>query len=258
MNRLAQLQRTFLASMLDEVAPTPGEWDARREAGLAVYRNAYRARLVDTLRETFQRTERLEGEDAFRRAAAHHLISHPPASWTIDMAGARFAETCSELFAADPDVGEIAWLEWSMHQAFTAADCEPLTVAQFSAATECFGELEWESLTLELLPGTTMRRVTHDLRTLWNTLDGSSPEPVVTRLAEPAYALVWREGERPVFILVPEQEGRALSAIQRGETFGQMCTLLADDIDAADAAAIAGSMLLNWLKIGAVCSVRTA
>lgn len=255
MNRLANLQRTFLTSILDEAAPTPGGWDARREAGLTVYRNAYRARLVDALRETFERTERLVGEDAFRRAAAHHLISHPPASWTIDMAGAGFADTCRELFAADPDVAEVAWLEWSMHQAFMAANCEPLTIAQFSAATAQFGEQEWEALTLKFLPGTVFCQVRHDLLALWATLDGTSLEPEVRRLTEPAYALVWREAERPVFMLISEQEGRAMSFIRNGGAFGKMCVLLTDGVDLANVAATAGTMLHSWLDIGAVHSL---
>ena len=245
----------LLATIIDEAAPMPGEWDARREAGLTVYRNAYRARLVDALRETFERTERLVGEDAFRRAAAHHLITHPPASWTIDLAGAGFADTCSELFTADPDVAEVAWLEWSMHQAFTAADCEPITVTQFSAATAQFREQEWEALTLKFLPGAALCQVRHDLLALWTTLDGTWPEPEVRRLTEPAYALVWREAERPVFMLISEQEGRAMSFIRNGGAFGKMCALLSDGVDLVDVAAIAGTMLQSWLDIGAVHSL---
>lgn len=258
MNRLAQLQRTFLASMLDEAAPMPDEWDARREAGLTVYRNAYRARLVDVLRATFERTERLVGEDAFRQAAVHHLISHQPTSWTIDMTGAGFADTCSELFAADPDVGEIAWLEWSMQQAFTAADCEPLTITKFADATAHFTEQEWEALRLEFLPGIALRKVTHELSVLWNTLDGSSPVTAVRRLIAPAYALVWREAERPVFNVICEQEGRALSVLVNGGTFGEMCAKLADGVATSETALVVGTMLRSWLDIGAVCSIGVA
>lgn len=257
MNRLALRQEAFLACLLDDAAPLPAGWDARREAGMAVYRNAYRARLVDALRETFERTARLVGEVAFQRAAAHHLITHPPSGWTVDLAGEGFAETCAELFAHDPDVAEIAWLEWAMHRAFTATDVEPLTVARFAAATAEFATEQWEALSLRLIPGTALRAVTHDLVKLWETLAEPSREPLVERLLQREYVLLWREGERPVFVLVPEQDGRALAALQRGATFGELCAALAETAGPSEAAASAGTMLLSWLELGLVRSVAT-
>lgn len=256
MSQLAQGQADFLACLLDEAALLPAGWDARRAAGMAVYRNAYRARLVDVLRDTFERTARLVGDDAFRRAAAHHLITHPPAGWTIDLAGAGFAETCADLFAADLDVAEVAWLEWAMHRAFTAADGDPLSVAGFAAATAGFEAGQWEALRFELMPGTAMRPVTHDVVKLWETLAGPPCKPVLERLRQPQWVLIWREGERPVFVLVSEADGRALEELRRGGSFGGVCASLADSAGLADAASAAAALLLGWLERGVIQSVR--
>jgi len=258
MSTLARAQHEFLACVLDDSAPLPAAWGARHAAGMAVYRNAYRARLVDALRETFERTARLVGEDAFRRAAAHHLITRPPTSWTIDLAGEGFAATCAELFANDPDVGELAWLEWAMHRAFTADDAEAMQVAGFAAATANLDADQWDALVLEFLPGTALRPVTHDLVKLWVTLGSASGEADLERLLQPEYVLLWREGDQPVFVLVPEHDGQALAALQRGGSFGEMCAALAARVGPADAAAMAGAMLLSWLELGVVRSIRTA
>ncbi len=255
MSQLLRAQDAFLACVLDDAAPLPAGWDARQAAGMAVYRNAYRARLVDVLRDTFERTARLVGDDAFRQAAAHHLITRPPAAWTIDLAGEGFVETCALLFANDPDVAEVAWLEWAMHGAFTAADGEPLTVAGFAAATAGFGAEQWDALSLQLMPGTALRPVTHDLIKLWATL-ADPPQPAqVEKLHEPRWVLLWREDERPVFVLVPAADGLALAELQRGGTFGEVCATLSATIDPEAAAAAAGAMLLNWLELGVVRSV---
>ena len=144
MTQLLRAQTDFMACLLDESAPLPPGWDARSAAGITVYRNAYRQRLIDVLRSTFERMARLVGEDAFVQAAAHHLITNPPASWTIDLAGEGFWEVCADLFANDADVGEVAWLEWSMHRAFTAADAVPMTLADFAAATTGFDTGQWD------------------------------------------------------------------------------------------------------------------
>lgn len=223
---------------------------ARRAAGMAIYRNAYRSRLIDVLRNTFERTARLVGDDAFSQAAAHHLITHPPTDWTIDLAGEGFPQTCADLFANDPDVGEVAWLEWAMHCAFTAADAEPLTLSGFAAATAQFEAGQWDELCLDLIPGTALRPVAHDLIALWESLADPLRPLQVERLSEPKWALVWREGEQPVFALVPDAEGIALSELQRGGTFGNVCAALLNNGKADDAAAKAGAMLLNWLELG--------
>ncbi|CCW19234.1 Conserved domain protein [Sphingobium indicum BiD32] len=252
MTQLLRAQSEFLACLLDDSAPLPSGWDARRAAGMAVYRNAYRTRLIDVLRDTFGRTAQLVGEDAFSQAAAHHLITHPPSRWTVDLAGEGFAETCTELFANDPDVGEVAWLEWEMHCAFTAADGEPLTLADFAAATADFEAAQWDELRFELMPGTALRPITYDLVALWEALADPLLASVAEKLRKPTWAIVWREGEQPVFGLLPEAEGLALAEVQQGGRFGGMCATLMDRLKAADAAAKAGAMLLHWLELGLV------
>ncbi|MCA1196999.1 DNA-binding domain-containing protein [Sphingomonas sp. R647] len=257
MSALARLQDAFLACLHDDDAPLPPGWDAARAAGMAVYRNAYRARLIDVLGESYPRTARLVGADAFERAAAHHLIAHPPSAWTIDRAGAGFAQTCAELFAHDADVAEIAWLEWAMHCAWTVANDVPLTGAELAAATSHLGADQWEALRLGPIAGTALRPVAYDLAKLWQSLDGAARAPVVERLDEPGWVLTWREGEQPVFVLITQADGRALDALVRGGTFGELCATLAEEFGPADAAATAAAMLRRWIELGVIRAVDT-
>ncbi|QPC99034.1 DNA-binding domain-containing protein [Qipengyuania soli] len=250
MSTLAQLQEDFLGRILaeDDVADD-------RADGFAIYRNNYRSSLVEALRATFERTDRLVGADAFRTAAAHHCIVHPPSSWTLDLAGAGFPDTCADLFAKDPDVSELAALEWAMHCAFTAADAEPLDMAGFGAATASFGEGEWASLRLAFLPGTASTSASFDLVCLWSSLASDGSEPDLLSLDEPHSAIVWREGERPVFVLRPQWEGRALVAMLAGSSFSEACSLLAADLGEDAAVNEAGLMLARWLRDGLLASV---
>ena len=250
MNSLAQVQAEFLARILaeDEV---PGD----RAEGFAIYRNNYRSSLVEALRATFERTERLVGEDSFRAAAAHHCIAHPPSSWTLDLAGAGFAETCAELFANDPDVGELAALEWAMHLAFVARNVVPLDATGFAAATTGFSEDDWSDLKLAFVPGLAIIDTQFDLVRLWGSLAEGANGTDLVPLDDPHAAIVWREGERPVFVLRPAWEGRALASMQSGGNFTGACALLADAIGEEAAVAEAGSMLARWLADGLVEAV---
>lgn len=258
MTQLLRTQNDFLACLLDEDAPLPFGWDARQASGMAVYRNAYRTRLIDVLRDTFERTARLVGDDAFVQAATHHLITYPPTNWTIDLAGEEFPHTCAQLFANDPDVGEVAWLEWQMHCAFTAADGEPLTLADFAAETADFDAEQWDELRFELMPGTALRPITYDLVTLWEALGDPLLASPVEKLLEPKWVLLWREGEQPTFGLVSEAEGLALAGLQQGGTFGKVCAALMNHFKTDDAAAKAGAMLLNWLELGMVRRIHSS
>lgn len=250
MSSLATLQEEFLGRILaeDDLA------DDRAE-GFAIYRNNYRSSLVEALRGTFARTERLVGEDSFRAAAAHHCIIHPPSSWTLDLAGAGFPETCEELFTSDPDVAELAALEWAMHLAFVVRDMEPLDAPGFAAATAGFEGDDWSGLKLRFVPGIAILETRFDLVRLWASLAEFSDGAELFPLDQVQAAIVWREGERPVFVLRPTWEGRALALMQEGGDFAAACALLAGEIGEADAVAEAGSMLARWLGEGLVAAV---
>lgn len=253
MSPLAARQAAFLAAIHDDEAPLPPGWGARQAAGLEIYRNNYRVALVDALRATFERTARWVGEHAFRQAAAHHVILHPPASWTLDAAGDGFDATLAELFAGDPEVGELGWAEAAMHRVFSAEDAVPLGAAGFAAASADFAEADWEDLRLILMPRIATRLVGHDFPAIWRATGEEGPAALPDhRLPAPLACHVYREGEQPVFALAPAHEVEGLQAMQDGATFGALCALLTARFPPDEAAAEAGAMLGRWLQLGLI------
>ena len=89
-----------------------------------------------------------------------------------------------------------------------------------------------------------MRPVTHDMPALWQSLSDDTGQPVVERLDEPHWLLVWREGEEAVFALLADQDGEALHAALHGASFGAICARLTERMAPEEAAAAAG-MLAN-------------
>ncbi|NVE95830.1 HvfC/BufC N-terminal domain-containing protein [Altererythrobacter lutimaris] len=257
---LASSQAAFMAQVLDEEASLPSAWGNTQSAGMGVYRNNYRSSVVEALRSTYERTARWVGKDAFRQAAAHHIIMHPPASWTLDAAGQGFDLTCAELFTDDPEVAELAWLEWTMLDIFTMRDQAPLDQAGFAAATADFAESDWGTMRLAFLPGTTQCKVRHDLLALWNKLSSDDFERVDAALEAAQSCVVWREGERPVFALVPVDEGTVLDAMIEGASYEEACAILArkasSDEEVQQAAMRAGAMLGRWLNDGLIAAVN--
>lgn len=256
---LAALQQEFMAQVFDEARPLALGWSARMDAGLSIYRSAYRARLIDALRDTFPKTAQWVGGDAFEKAAAHHLIQHPPTGWTLDLAGANFVETLAELFVNDSEVPELAWLEWSMHLAFTALDADPLDAAGFAVATQGFSEEDWTAMRVAFMPSLHCRKISHDCVALWSALADNAPPASVLALPATLGCLVWREAFTPVFKLASAEELHCLTALMQGASFGDICSWLANLSSPEEAAQHAGMMLGNWLSLGliqAVCEAR--
>jgi hypothetical protein len=253
---LAVQQAAFITLLLDDEQPMPEGWSETR---FDVYRNAYRARIVEAIRDTYPRTERWVGDDAFRRAAIHHAIQHPPNSWTLDAVGAGFAKTLEELFSGDPEVPELAWLEWAMHTAFVSADGVALDSASFASSTAGFAETDWASMTLHFLPGTQLRPVQHDIAALWQSLAASDQHTTTMDPERSSVAncscVVWRQGLKPVFMLIEADEGEMLKRTLEGSAYGDACNALADNVGGDAAVRQAGAMLANWIHQGMLLTV---
>lgn len=253
---LARQQSRFIAGLMSDDAPLPEDWQARERAGYEIYRSAYRARLIEALRETYPRTARLAGEDAFHAAAAHHLISHPPRSWTLDDAGQGFAQTLEALFPDDPDVAELAWIEWAMQAAFTARDAVPFDGTAMVAATAAFDDRAWQDLRLAFMPGLAVRRVRHNASALWNRLgEDAGDEDIALARSLPALpemrgCVIWREGLKATFTTVNAAEAQALTAMKAGTGYGAACDMLTDLLGEEQALRMAGEMLARWLAHG--------
>ena len=254
---LADRQQAMIDAILDDEAAQPAGFAQRENECLAIYREAYRARLLDAMANTYERTARWVGEEPFRAAAVHHLIGNPPQSWSIDHAGSGFAATTSELFPGDPEVAELAALEWTMQQAFTAADSRPISSADFAAATSRFGEDDWSDMVITFVAGLTVLPCHFDMVTLWNSLgEGANRCASLStdslRLDEPARLIVWREHFRSVFVTLDEHQGQALQLMVNGASFGQACALLSAQLDEEVALEKAGAMLGNCIALGLV------
>ncbi len=107
---------------------------------LAVYTNAYTARLVDCLTEMYPILARTLGEDVFAEFACDYLQSHPSRSYTLSVLGQRFPgfladsrpprESGEPLDWADFMI-DLARLEWTIYEVFDGPGIEdvPETIA---------------------------------------------------------------------------------------------------------------------------------
>lgn len=230
---LLELQTAFRAT----IAASDEAEDAL-SPGMAIYRDAYRGRLLAALEASFERTARWAGAEAFAAAASHYILTDPPRGWTLDTYGAGFPALLASLFADDPEVAELAWLEWHMQQAFAAPDARELDPAALAAAD--YSECEWDRLGFDPAAGFAMRAIATDCVGLWAALAQCTeftPGP-----ASLPCLLVWRSGLSPRFRSCDEDEFRALKDLNQGGTLGSIAESAAPDRLAA--------WLTRWLGEG--------
>lgn len=240
---LLQLQSDFRSELAaDDDGALPSS------QGMAVYRNAYRGRLLGALESSFARTRQWVGGEGFTVAACHYVISNPPRGWTLDDYGADFPELLSGLFGEDPEVSELAWLEWHMQRAFAAPDVPALFPADLISAR--YSEAEWAGMTFAMASGFIMRHVTTNCSLLWERLADGDIAGFEASCDGGAWLAVWRKGITPNFRVMTNEERSALAVLADGGR-------LEEAAGPCDASRL-GTWLVQWLEEGIFSDARPA
>ena len=159
---------------------------------LAIYHNAYHARLLECLREEFPVLRQVLGEETFDAFAFGYLVAYPSRSYTLTQLGSRFAQYLTETCPADSDAGEapagwaafvidLAALEWTFSEVFDGpgVEGEPLFDAAALAAIspEC-----WLQTRLEPVPCLRLLRLRTPAHEYYAAArDGREPAPPAPR-----------------------------------------------------------------------------
>ncbi|MBX9884686.1 MAG: DNA-binding domain-containing protein [Novosphingobium sp.] len=216
--------------------------------GTVVYQNNYRTALVSSLAETFQRLALWLGDEGFEAAAARYIDARPPSSWTLDAYGEDFTDFVATLWPDDPEVAEIALLDWTVGQVFVGSDAEALQPEALAVA-------DWETAVIRVVPSLLVLPITTNADAIWQAL-ATEETPPDAEMAEPGTAvLVWRQGLEPVFRRAEAHERDVLAWSAAGQGFAAVCERLADTLGEDAAVTAAGTMLGRWLAEGMIASV---
>lgn len=249
--KLAEIQRSFTAYIMGDGDNDLDIVTPQSLRGLPVYHYAYRASLIEALRDVFERTHSWLGDELFDDAAQAHIARHPPNSWTMSDYGLGFDATLTSLYPDNPEVGELAWIDWSLRIAFNGPDVPPLDPASLA-------DIDWDTAQLLLAPTLVMRSVTTNCAALWGALNDDNPQPPTAEKSDqPVMLTVWRHDLMPRFHSVTDEEHEALLMAHNGDSFGAICARMGEGSDDEIAvAARAGAMLGRWIAEGVLVAVE--
>ena len=244
---LLHLQSAFQSHLQDNGAAIEGSIAAGRgitvQRRLGIYHHAYRARLVDALRDSFGHTATYLGDDWFDADALAFVQSHPSTASSLNDYGTGFAAWLLERHPRDGDIGELAALDWALRRAFDGADAAPLDLAALAGITP----EAWGRIGFVFVPTCARLTFSHNTLALWQALDQEQVPPKAQRLDATSDVLVWRRGHQPHFRSLGALEARAIGALHDGASFAAVCERLAIEFPHNDAALEAGALLRRWI-----------
>lgn len=225
-----------------------------RRARLAVYQEGYVLRLIEVIEADHPKLRSYMGEVAFRDIAKEYIRTHPS-----DRRNARwFARHLPEFLAASPrhrqfpELTELASLERALNDAFDAADCAHVTLADLGRVDAG----AFSRAMFDIHPSVRRLKATTNVTGLWSSLTCGEPPPKPYHLDAPQEIIVWRQGTAARFRLLGTEEAMAFDAASAGAPFGVICEMIAV-MGAMKSAAIGAAIYLRgWIESEAISRIR--
>ncbi|MCB1914157.1 MAG: putative DNA-binding domain-containing protein [Rhodocyclaceae bacterium] len=240
---LIELQRQMRQAITHGASPPA----LARCDGLAVYRHAWRSRMVEALRNNYPVIHRVLGDDAFSQLADAYLDEHPSHFRSIRWFGDRLAEfvLAQPEFVPHPAVADMARFEWALSLAFDGADGRPLGVRALAG----LAPEQWAALRFALQPTCRVLALEWSVAPVWRELATAEDPDHQAPMPEPLdhSVLVWRQGLQPRWRSLDALEAGLLEAIRNGLNFAGLCALAGEVVGEDDAAAAVVQYVRQWL-----------
>jgi hypothetical protein len=253
--RLSDWQAQVQAYLLNpDAQPNPALQDSllgsaalSAEQGLAIYHNAYRARLLEALRGDYPVVHGWLGDEEFDALALAYLDAHPSQHFSLRWLGAQLPDFIDGYLvpAQSAPLSELARLEWAFTLAFDAPDGLPLSLTQMA---ELPAE-DWPTLQVRLLPSVQWLVCRHNSLALWRACKEQGDFPGSQPLEEVETCVIWRDQLITRYRSLAADEAAALRSMTvHGWSFAELCGELAHLGEQTPAQAV--GWLRQWLADG--------
>jgi len=265
MNPLATEQRALLdALFIQTIGAKPGNATNNIAAqayytgarGLKAYKNNAFSLAGRTLQAAYPVMAQLLGDEAFALLARDFWHAHPPVRGDLAQWGAELGDWVQghAQLAAESYLGDVARVEWALHQAASAADLatQPATFALLSTT-------EPDQLTLQLSSGTRVITSAYPVASIVTAHLHGNPtlEAVGARLraGEGESAVVWRQGFKPQVASCSAAEAAFVLALQSGASLLSALEQVSDfDFNPWLSSAVQSGLVLGARPLGSPLS----
>lgn len=216
---LAAVQRHFADRVLANALP-PEMPEDLITGRLPIYHHAYRARLAEVLADTYAKTCLYMGSDTFEARARDYTVAHPPRTRSLNRYGEGLVGTLRAAYPDNPELHELAQLDWDLRTRFDSADVPALAPAAAQASDT------WTTRPGVLHPSALLRAIMTNVVGVWNAIHTDDDVPEAVALPAPATLLVWRKGHQPHFRTLDAAEAAWVQALHAGASVHDACAAL--------------------------------
>lgn len=260
MSGLRELEVNFLAYLLNGdtsiAAEIVDQAPVGRKTRLAIYANAYRIRLRETLETDHEMLGLYLGDDLWDRMVDGYIDDHPSTYRSLRQFGDALPEWLRKApaFAEHPQINELALFERRLLVSFDAADAQRIGAAELAALPA----MRWPGLRLRFHPSVQPFRVDSNCVEIWQALKAGETPPDAASQPE-SWWLLWRGEDRlTTFRSLPAEESAVLHHFLAGGDFAGACEQLLTAHSEDDVAQIGLGLLMGWLETGLVSELIAA
>ena len=248
------LQQSLQAAIREDADPAD-LLQGPSATGLAIYREAYRARLVAALRDNYLVLHRAMGDEEFDALAQAYVEAHPSSHASIRWFGDRLAAFMANAYSErlpHPAMIDFARMDWALRAAFDGPDAAVLAAGDLQAVSP----EDWPALVFHLHPTAQLQDLGWAVEPAWRALRAHEPEsdepaPELEAPVESIHQLlVWRQGLDTRWRALEALEAALLQAVSSAQSFEMICAEAARYVGEDAAAGTVVRLLQRWLADG--------
>lgn len=240
---------TSSATLFASVAPVAAGNVSDR---LNIYHHAYRARTREALSSQFPNLNKLLGNDVFNRYVDDFIAQHPSTYRNMRWLGDKFSEYLHKAAPEQPMYGDMANFEWQLGLAFDAADTPVITLQDLSSIPPT----QWGELAFVWHSSVYLGHAHTSVIETWKTLEANA-DANITHSVTPLTYLIWRKHLTSQFKSIHTVEASAIAYMLQSHTFGELCELLATQMNEDKALETAAGLLADWLQQEMLVGLKT-
>jgi hypothetical protein len=222
-------------------------------ARLAIYRNAYRVRLIEALDETYSVLHKVLGDETFFALGEMFIAAHPSVHRSIRWYGRELADFLSDRppFAEQPLLSELARFEWTLAEVFDAPDEPPLV----RSLLKTIQPDAWAELKFRFHPSLRRLQLAWNTVSVWQAASADEDPPQPELAAAPGPWLLWRQDLKNYFRSMDAIEEAALHAALHGNTFAEVCSELTAWLPEEEIPLRAATLVGTWADSGIIAGI---
>ena len=247
------LQDFLLVKQVDASELTLETPNFSKQERLQIYHEAYRLRLIDTLRNDYPALETYVGDDEFIALAIEFIAEYPSHHPSLRWLGEKLPDFLRNHvhWKEHIEVIELAEFEWRQVMAFDAADISLATIDELRTLPS----EQWMTLKLELHPSLQLIHCYSNAPTLWDALTKNKTTISVELSQTTQTWLLWRENLQVVYRPIDAAEAWALNAFLTQKNFADVCEGLCEWFAAEQVPMQAAQYLQHWIRGGLVIKI---